>query len=977
MLPRTALSFLWFFLVALFAAAGSACAQGAPNHQKKPAHRPAGSVRGAEIVRTLAGSEFHLDGTPFFIHAAAFEYYRIPRDLWEISLERHAELGINTILLPVPWNWHELRQGEFDLDGHSHDRRDLRSLLRIVTAAGFKLILNPGPFNSTGWRDAGIPAWILAPAAPDWPAAVSRWYSTLALELAPYASSRTVRVRKKNEKRDAEIERDLPGPLLVLQLETSGGPDIEETARLRLPLSLAELCGPFAGLDALCLRATGSAFPLDQGGQPAESVTAAWEVLPAAAGVAGSEAQPLSGADLSALQAVVESLKAVTLAPPLLAPFRASLPAPQDEPLGAPGSAENTLLASRLLLSRGAKGWVHSPGQDGFTPAGHVAPGRNRHHRWDAALGADATLQPAARAVRRNGALLEFWGPLLAASHLATALQGQPAVRVDGDGAASVAATQLVAGENAPPVRGRTGERGLLVVSNLDLENAFDGTLDILSPRASARDAGPASRISLPVTVPARQSLLLPLHYPLCSATKLGKTCQDEVIAAGAELLHVERDARTLALSFYTPARATVLLHLERQPRRLTLDETKPESLWTPEKRELRIQIPRGASPDFLRTVKIHLPYTPHVPEKPDPEKHGRRDFEFEIADAVRFPLSENSSLPSFPPLILLPEKGKGRLVLQATNHNSLGRDIHFSIDSPLAVSSWMGLDPGETRQLEVKLDLSDRPGGAAAKPAADGLYHGTFEIKSGRDRRTVPIRFLRLNEGGVASYQYDFDRDGNAEWVLENKALRLIVDPADGGRALALVSKESGQNLTTSVGMFRDDFLPGPPRAACACTAKWDGAGQNVSLVVSCTLPGAARGAAVQKTFRLAEDGAEVEYKLAAADGAPGMEAAVSSVPAGADAGRSTRVCWRFPAATSLQCESLAAAGPLIALPDGASRVDVQTPGRAALAVEWTAGRMTVHKKRASALLWLAVPARTPGADPAFTVRITLQPPD
>jgi len=70
--------------------------------------------------------ELRVDGVPFFLHAAQFDYFRIPPDLWFRSLDRYRELGINTIDLRIPWNWHEIGDAEFDFDGHTNPRRNLR-----------------------------------------------------------------------------------------------------------------------------------------------------------------------------------------------------------------------------------------------------------------------------------------------------------------------------------------------------------------------------------------------------------------------------------------------------------------------------------------------------------------------------------------------------------------------------------------------------------------------------------------------------------------------------------------------------------------------------------------------------------------------------------------------------------------------------------------------------------------------------------
>ena len=59
-----------------------------------------------------------------------------------------ARLGINTIDIYIPWNWHELQESQFDFDGHTNPRRDLRALLKLLAAKNLKLIARPGPLHS-------------------------------------------------------------------------------------------------------------------------------------------------------------------------------------------------------------------------------------------------------------------------------------------------------------------------------------------------------------------------------------------------------------------------------------------------------------------------------------------------------------------------------------------------------------------------------------------------------------------------------------------------------------------------------------------------------------------------------------------------------------------------------------------------------------------------------------------------------------
>ena len=117
--------------------------------------------RGVEIVEHGGYPELRVDGAPFFIHSASFFYYRIPRDQWESLLKNYHSNGINTLDLYIPWDWHEPKQDEFDFDGHTNPRRNLRALLTLIAQEGFKLIARPGPEILNEWRHGGYPGWLL------------------------------------------------------------------------------------------------------------------------------------------------------------------------------------------------------------------------------------------------------------------------------------------------------------------------------------------------------------------------------------------------------------------------------------------------------------------------------------------------------------------------------------------------------------------------------------------------------------------------------------------------------------------------------------------------------------------------------------------------------------------------------------------------------------------------------------------------
>jgi hypothetical protein len=78
--------------------------------------------------------------------AVELQYYRVPRDDWELMLTRMRQMGANTISTYVMWGWHEPEKGRFDFTGASHPGRGLVGFVQSVREMGFGLLIKPGPF---------------------------------------------------------------------------------------------------------------------------------------------------------------------------------------------------------------------------------------------------------------------------------------------------------------------------------------------------------------------------------------------------------------------------------------------------------------------------------------------------------------------------------------------------------------------------------------------------------------------------------------------------------------------------------------------------------------------------------------------------------------------------------------------------------------------------------------------------------------
>ena len=1194
------------------------------------------TARGVEIVQHAGYPELHVNGAPFFIHSAAFFYYRIPRDQWEPLLERYRSVGINTIDIYIPWNWHEPREGALDFDGHTNPRRNLRALLGLIAQKGFKLIARPGPEILNEWRYGGYPGWLLErreynmnqldwvegryppldglnphdaeAAARGWLENATHmsyaraWLTSVAKALAPYSSLHVMHLPPDDP---SEPPRETAGPLLFVQLgddyaenrENRIGTDFwryVEVLRAALESGGADV-PVFINPTDMRVAAFGSRpdHPIGTMGQ--------WYMQPRSTAQTGDRL--LSARDASEIELFTEELKTQPDFPPVMIEYQAGwyTPGDDDRPIESP--PENTLLSSRLLIGNGIHGINYFPLQDTYTPAGYSVPWANRSYRWDAALGPNGENQPRLHAQRRNQLLLRSWGPQLAASHKRAdfgivyplgaypqeqleppdiAHVSQSVMRIERLGALAMLSSELLDPENQPveqllrdpvvllavfdpekpqfqlseraqhviveyvrrggtlvtfparpagkvieelwqsapdsasdspshaadsairdrrkfgegeviesskdffswlpldqnfaenqkrpespwavsalrefisaagihpsvtltgklsaagelvvseivtndgtsPLGERTGGHGFLSVTNLSGEDSVDAFLDALSPSASARGAHPEYR-SLHLIVPPRESLLLPLQAPTCFAEALDSPCGDFIVDGGAEFLDAHREGKALNLLFYAPARAVVHIRFEQQPSHVELDETKIEAVWDVSNNELEVTIPRGAAPQFQRLLTITLPYKPQAPEAPQPSKPKPSDFSFFVANAVRLPTSGSSYLSSYPPLVVLDPEHPTNIVVQAENRNSqTRRDANISITGDFHGSGSLHVMHNGTGIEKVRLKSLDGDA-PPPTPGADGLLHGTIEVRSGADVRSMPIAFLPQRPGGTSHYRYDFDRDGADEWVLENAGLRLIVSPESGGQAVGLVDKSTGISLATSVGLLRDNFAYTENSAAASAlrprgrwglfnrpyAAQWLSEDTNPSLQLHYDAPDVfPAGATIEKTVQFeSATTLRVDYRVALRPTPPGGSyaqaqavqafVAVNSFPANAAEEHSTRFCWSSDAtsdappevasnkptsasntdteeAANQHCESFTASAPAMEVPLDRRSVEVRTPGRPVMTIEWncekSCPKMRIEPKNFSALFRLEFPPLTPGGGAAeYTVRI------
>lgn len=601
-----------------------------------------------------------------------------------------------------------------------------------------------------------------------------------------------------------------------------------------------------------------------------------------------------------------------------------------------------------------------------------------------------------------NRVQMEYEWTASALHQIISAAGTRPTIVISGNpkGIEDLIASEIVTNEGTGQLGGRTGGEALFSVTNLSTTDTGDVYFEVLSPSASA-EKKEGVYVPLRVVIPPQDSLLLPIDDSLCLQPVENLPCTDSLISSGGELVNAKRDGRVMELTIYDPVSAEVSLQLAQHPAHVTLESTTvPEANWTADDSSLDVSIPRGAAPNFLRVLRLVLPYFPQLPEVEKPSKNAPGEYETAVWNALELPVSADTSLKTYPPLIEITANDPPVLLVSGSNRDTKSsRNISISVTGPLRGGGYLEIPPAQTSV--TKIDL--RPVSAEAlaiAPDADGLLHATIKLRSGRDQRSMPVAFIQLPAGAVRHYQFDFDRDGAPEWALENGDFRLIVSPEGGGQAIALTDKSSGADLTTSVGLFRDAFSynenpPGgnPARAHGlyglfnrAYAPEWTQPTGDTGLKLRYEGPHIyPAGAKIEKVIRF--DGAKklvVNYTVrlnppptASGDAAtpdvssgpqPQSFIAINSFPAHSGPDGATRFCWggregasdsdkSMPASSTASepsketaagdrasdgpaagdhCEDFTPGGKALDIPEGIHRVQILSAGRTGIEMSW-----------------------------------------
>ena len=99
---------------------------------------------------TLRENELQLNGKATTLLCASLFYFRIPRENWEERMDQLRMAGYNCIDVYIPWNFHELRPGEW----HFEDEHDVSAFLSLAARHGLYVIARPVHLLRVGRRCA-------------------------------------------------------------------------------------------------------------------------------------------------------------------------------------------------------------------------------------------------------------------------------------------------------------------------------------------------------------------------------------------------------------------------------------------------------------------------------------------------------------------------------------------------------------------------------------------------------------------------------------------------------------------------------------------------------------------------------------------------------------------------------------------------------------------------------------------------------
>ena len=789
----------WPFLLKSATAAGLVAAAVGMNAHAARAQAALPTWGHAATVEVEGNPVFEVDGKPFFVYGAAFFYERLPRDQWASSMGALQRLGVNTLDLYVPWNWHERSDGDFDFNGRTNPRRDLDDVLALARQYGFKILLRPGPVIRNEWRNGGYPAWLLSrpeygmplhdllegryppaatlqnqhadDAAAQWMnnathmTYAKRWIQRVLTECAPAAD--LILAVALDDDQGAYIDNQTyPAPHFDAYINT-----LRDWVR--------GVTGPeeLVYINTYQMKVTARAPVWAMGN---------WYQ---------SAAYSIGAHDRAQLEFSMGLLHTRPGQPMMASEFQAGWLEQPDDIRPRPADPSNTLLAMATMIGSGVRGIVNFPAQDTMYPAGWEVPFANSFYAWDAALAFDGYPSARAAPTAEIGALVRRFGPDLAASR--------------------------------PIFDAAIVYLGSSLRADASTNDRFS---DVESATIDAQEQCRNASLSCALVDPSALDDRMLQHYHLLLLPALSDGSRSLRVDVTTRLARLRQrgasilDASDGAATFLRTLRSRGLRPTVAGVTGATFAKSSSDRvegfLSVPNYGLLPLHVAHATIADGSKILRLPpFDVAAHsalvVPVNVELAKFGTAVGRMLVSDCMPLDYAFDA------------HEGGANFSLRpyTSGENELTRYEVADYGHPCFADVDYGA--GERQiQLDGKLNLVMGPGG---RENAEDIW---LPLQS--PVRSPPATAVRVDvdlpgsflapfiRGWASSAVDDFERDGSRASVLENSMVAVVVEPEAGARAFHFQDLETGRNCFTTVGALRDDVAVEPPLLTSDRIAKY-----------------------------------------------------------------------------------------------------------------------------------------------------------
>ncbi|MFC1808835.1 beta-galactosidase [Candidatus Omnitrophota bacterium] len=106
---------------------------------------------------TIKQSQVFVGSKKIPLVSGEMHYWRLNPSCWKACLRKIKEMGISVVSTYVPWGYHEYKRGSFDFTGKTEKTRNLRAFLQLTKKENFWVIIRPGPYIYSEWKNDGVP----------------------------------------------------------------------------------------------------------------------------------------------------------------------------------------------------------------------------------------------------------------------------------------------------------------------------------------------------------------------------------------------------------------------------------------------------------------------------------------------------------------------------------------------------------------------------------------------------------------------------------------------------------------------------------------------------------------------------------------------------------------------------------------------------------------------------------------------------